>query len=68
MQADEGSLSQRQEMIGLKDRINARLCDKRGKEGKDRRRDFDPMKHFTRLDIWFKIAAGEGYIGRCRAP
>jgi hypothetical protein len=60
MQADERSLSQRQEMIGLKDRINSRMCGECGKEGKDRQRDFDPMEHFIRLDIWFKIVAGEG--------
>lgn len=51
MQADERSLSQRQEMIGLKDRINSRMCGERGKEGKDRQRDFDPMEHFIRLHM-----------------
>jgi hypothetical protein len=51
MQADERSLSHRQEMIGLKDRIDSRMCGERGKEGKDRHRDFDPMEHFIRLHI-----------------
>jgi hypothetical protein len=30
------------------------------KEGKDRRKDFHPMEHFTRLDILSKLVAGEG--------
>lgn len=59
MSADEGSVCQRQEMDGLHDRIISRVCGNSGTARKDRRKDFDAIEQFTRLNTWFKLVAGE---------
>lgn len=58
--ADEGSVCQQQGMDGLNDHINSRECGNGGRAGQDRRKDFDTIEQFTRLNTWFKLVAGEG--------
>jgi hypothetical protein len=64
LKAEEGSLCERQKLDNLENRIQSRMLGAGGEERKDHWRGFDAAEHFIRLDMWFKLVAGESMVQR----